>query len=198
MFNINLELVEKLKETSSYDGEGSSLFFSKWECDAQEEQLRFKKYCLENYQPKHILETGTNKGEFCYLAKHFLPDCIITTFDLHEFSGKCVDVVNEYFGTKDVTFIQGNTSQTLSEFTPDSSVDFAHVDGGHDYHTAYSDLQNCDRLEVLYVLVDDYGHMPSVINAVDTFCEDYPYTLVDQDDMSKDGRGLVLLRRNQK
>ena len=198
MYDIDFEFVEKLKAISGYDGCGSSLHFAPEDLHEKEEQVRFKKQCLEKYKPNYILETGTNKAEFCYLAKLFLPHCRIITFDMESWSGKCVELVNEYFENEDITFIQGNSNETFGKLHlhPQTPIDFAHVDGGHDYGTAYSDLQNCDRLEVPYVLVDDYRGLSGVTEAVDTFCEKYPYSQIDQDDESKDvKRGLVLLER---
>jgi hypothetical protein len=196
ILNIDFEFIEKLKAASGYNREGSSLHFPAEALQEEEEQVRFKKQCLEKYKPNYILETGTNKAEFCYLAKLFLPSCKIITFDIQQWSGKCVELVNEHFGNEDVTFIQGNTHETFGKFSRGTEIGFAHVDGGHDYATAYSDLQNCDRLNIPYVLVDDYRGIGTVTNAVNTFCEMYPYSQIDQDDESKDlTRGLVLLKR---
>ena len=197
--DIDYNLIQKLHDSSGGNGEGSTLHFGPQEVSGKEEQLRFKEECLRKYSPSVLLETGTNKAEFCYLSKLILPTCTIHTFDLNDWSLDCVNAVCDYFNEEFVTFHKGDSQSTLSVFNPPVPIDFAHVDGGHDYNSCLSDLTNCDRLNIPTILVDDYRGIPSVGAAMEEFCKTFPYSLISQDNASKDdSRGLALLQKKIK
>ena len=110
---------------------------------------------LINLKPNNILEMGTHKAEFCYLAKTCLPNCFITTICELEQSRVCVDLVNEYFGENFITFICDKSPQCWDRIVLDSNFDFGWVDGGHDSEPCYADLVNFAKLGIPSFLVDD-------------------------------------------
>tara|TARA_B100000575_G_scaffold108019_1_gene85951 strand:- start:284 stop:910 length:627 start_codon:yes stop_codon:yes gene_type:complete len=73
---------------------------------------------------------------------------------------------------KNVHLIQGNSNKVLKKIDM-SKIDYVFLDGGHEYNTVKSDLDNC--IEVIKkggtVLCDDYnlGSAPGVKRAIDEF-----------------------------
>ena len=73
---------------------------------------------------------------------------------------------------KNVHLIQGNSNKVLKKIDM-SKIDYVFLDGGHEYNTVKSDLDNC--IEVIKkdgtVLCDDYnlGSAPGVKRAIDDF-----------------------------
>ena len=73
---------------------------------------------------------------------------------------------------KNVHLIQGNSNKVLKKIDM-SKIDYVFLDGGHEYNTVKSDLDNC--IEVIKkggtVLCDDYnlGSAPGVKDAIDEF-----------------------------
>ena len=73
---------------------------------------------------------------------------------------------------KNVHLIQGNSNKVLKKIDM-SKIDYVFLDGGHEYNTVKSDLDNC--IEVIKkggtVLCDDYnlGSAPGVKKAIDEF-----------------------------
>lgn len=203
VLQVDAGIVEKLREASLGDLEGSSFNFSgpdKFvENTAQKEQLRFKEECLKKYSPRVLLETGTNKAHFCYLCKLVLPQCTIFTFDINYWSADCAQVINNHFKDGEVIFKEGCTQVTLPSFDPSLPIDFAHIDGGHDYYTALFDLGQCHRLSIPVILVDDWRspHCKKVRKAVHDFCQHFPYSVVEENSAILDPyRGLVILERS--
>jgi predicted O-methyltransferase YrrM len=156
-------------------------------------QVDFIIKILNNINPKIILETGTNKANFVFLAKSILPECKIYTFDINDWCGNKVDLVNEYFKSNDIIFKLGDTTQTLNDSNlKNIKFDLAFVDGGHQYHIAFSDLVSCANLNIKNIMVDDYNMIPEVKLAVNNFCRDYSYKIID-DCLQYNSRGIVLL-----
>ena len=111
---------------------------------------------LGQLKPNNILEMGTHKAEFCYLAKLCLPTLkSITTICALEQSRTCVDLVNEYFSENFITFICEKSPQCWDRIVLDSNFDFGWVDGGHDSEPCYADLVNFAKLGIPSFLVDD-------------------------------------------
>ena len=75
---------------------------------------------------------------------------------------------------KNIHLIQGNSNKVLKKIDM-SKIDYVFLDGGHEYNTVKSDLDNC--IEVVKkggtVLCDDYnlGSAPGVKRAIDEFVE---------------------------
>ena len=147
-------------------------------------QISFHKKAFAILKPKNILEVGTHKGSYSYLCKTEIPDVKIWTFGIDPESKDCVDLINEYFNEKFITFIEGDSRKTLPKFQEEIEFDLAWVDGHHAYEVAMSDLKQCERLGIKNILVDDLS-MPTVKDALDDFIKDSDYTLVDQSNDSR-------------
>lgn len=151
-------------------------------------QILFHEKVIGKINPKKVLEIGTYKSMYPYFLKTNIPDVKVYTFGIDEGSQDCVNLVNEYFGEEFITFVLGDSTETLTEFDPeDISFDLAWVDGGHTYDVAYSDLINCARLEIPEILIDDID-MQAVRSALNVFLSntyenengEYRYEVVDQ------------------
>lgn len=186
---FSFELVSML--THSFpQGEGSTFQNAG---DEIVSQTSFLIELLRSVRPAHLLETGTHKGHFCYLARLALPEVRIDTFGIDEGSQRCVDLLNRRLGAY-VTFRRGDSKATLSSFHPDYPIDFAWVDGGHDRETCLSDLESCRRLAIPHVCVDDYLGMPSVHDAVNAFVARGHYRVAR---INEDQRGICYLQSCQ-
>lgn len=184
---FSLEVVEAL--TESFDqGEGSLFQNDPAEVEAQS---RFLIRALRAANATRILETGTHKGHFSYFARLVRPDVQVHTFGLDEGSRIAVNLLVARFGPF-VDFHLGDSKESLPRFTPPAPIDFAWIDGGHDLATCLSDLEQCDRLEVPQVCVDDARGEPAVAEAVSRFVARAGYRLVE---LSDDRRGIAWLRR---
>jgi hypothetical protein len=170
--------------------------------DSLLEQITFHEKVINEIKPKVVLEVGTYKSMYPYFLKKNLPKVKVHTFGINEESKKCVDLVNQYFKKKFVTFYVGDSTQTLTEFDPDDIFfDMAWVDGGHTYDVAYSDLINCARLEIPEILIDDVD-MGEVRRALNDFLSNsyenengsYSYEVIDQ---SRSERMITRVRKVQ-
>lgn len=153
------------------DDEGA--LFNWTTCGSLVKQLNFHKKYVNEIQPKNVLEIGTHKGYYSYFMKKLVPDIKIWTFGINEESQLCVDEIHKYFGEEFITFFPGDSVETLTNFQNADQIkfDLAWVDGGHDYGCAFSDLENCARLEIDNILIDDCdGHQVSA--AVKDFIDD--------------------------
>jgi len=178
--NINYEFVSILNKKG---GEGSTLYSAGM---GSGPHLQYKIDWLRRNNPKRILETGTNKAQFCYVVKLLFPECHITTFDIHEWCQGHVNMVLEETNTKDIHFILGDTLETLTNF--DGDFDCAWVDGGHSYEVCMSDLKQCERMKIPNLLIDDWVFCPEVKRAVIDFVENSDYEIVGE---SLDSPGIV-------
>ena len=154
-------------------------------------QTNFLSKYLKEINPANILETGTNSGCFSILVKETLGKRNIHTFGIDEWSEECINKIHEHYGEKFINFYVGNSLQTLSNFSLEEKIDFAWVDGGHEFNVATSDLKNCQRLNIKNIFVDDYNYITSVRNAVDNFVSISEYIIAD---LSIDERGVVYLK----
>ena len=149
---------------------------------------------LERIRAKYVLETGTESGMFSYFAKHILSDVKVVTFGLGESkdmrSDKCVDYLNERFGNY-ITYIVGDSVETLTNFVPWQQISFAWIDGGHYGETPYIDLKNCNRLRIPHICVDDYNLLPDVKSCTKRFLVDFPDYKVET--ITGDDRGICYM-----
>ena len=189
MHEVDLKpLIHQLHRISGGNLEGNLLF------DTSVEVFNSQTAFLEKYffalQPKKILEIGTNKGMFSIFCKRTLRNNFeIFTFGIDEWSDNCIKRIEKYFKQKFVNFYHGNSFYTLSNFH-ETEIDIAWVDGDHSYKVALSDLENCQRLKIKNIFVDDYLGHAEVKLAVDDFCKKTSYNIIDS---TSDERGIVLL-----
>lgn len=186
MFQYDCNFIDKLKKINN-SNEGS-LFNNDFL--QIEMQLKFIFNVFESVKPKRIIETGTHKGFFSYIASQYEGVESIDTFDISDFSIIAVYLINELNGDKRITFHHGDSTDKLSKFFPEYNIDFAFVDGGHDYMTCLVDLINCAHLQVKNILVDDFSG--EVEKAANRFCGKCGYEIISQ---SADDRKLTLLTK---
>lgn len=122
-------------------------------------QVNGLKWFLKQARPDVVLETGTNKGLFGLLVSELTNARKLYTFDIDARSSKTAKILSENTDL-DVSFILGNSKTTLSSFSPNESIQFAWIDGGHSYDVCLSDLNNCSRLNIKYIAVDDTSSQP--------------------------------------
>jgi predicted O-methyltransferase YrrM len=178
---IDFNFVEKINQGA---GEGGLLHGG----PNQTLQLLFVFTVLKAIMPRSLIEIGTHRANFCYLAKIALPECKITTFGIDPKSAQAVEAVNEKIGTRDIEVVLGNSLETVP--LHEGKFDMAWVDGGHDFNTALQDLENCAKKVIPFIMVDDI-RMPDVQRALVEFMRIFSeYKIVW---MSSDARGTVVL-----
>lgn len=189
-FDINnvLDLLYQIDKVPNANLQGNLLMHTSYEC--RNEQVDFLSKYLLQINPKKILETGTNKGCFSILAREILGENIeVYTFGIDAWNGDCVDIINEHYDSNFVSFILGDSANTLSKFN-EKNIDFAWIDGGHEIEECLADLNNCKRLNINNIFVDDYN--TTVKEAVDKFIEKEDYYIFDQ---SNDERKIAYLKK---
>jgi len=156
-------------------------------------QVNFIAATIKQTKAQRVLETGTHKAMFCYVA-HLCNEFItVDTFGNLPESQKSADVLNQKYG-KYIKFYLGDSRQTLSGFSPSYQIDFAWIDGGHSFEVCFSDLINCARLGIPTILVDDYKWSESIRKVVDQFVTKYDYLIENISDVV-DYRGIVHLTK---
>jgi len=189
---IDRSLVAKLNNVLPRDNEGCLL-------DALGDlrvrtQVNFLASIMKKTKAKRIIETGTHKAMFCYIAYLCNELVTIDTFGDLPGSQKAVEILNQAYG-RYISFHMGDSRQTLSNFFPSYQVDFAWIDGGHSFEVCSSDLANCARLKVPSIAVDDYKWVDTVQRAVGEFIERYEYSVAGRSN-SADYREIVHLQKD--
>jgi len=196
---------ETLAQAEYLLGTGSTFHWPEDKGDHMKMQIEFQKKILQEVNPSVILEVGTHTAQFDYMAKTFLPKVQVHSFGLDMWSLLFVALVNDYFSEEFITFHQGDSTQTLLEFTPEEAIDLAWVDGGHTFPIALSDLRECGRMNIPHILVDDFtlgehGFNAEVNAAVLRFIEeskvmkDHGHKEYEIAEVSEDERGICYLR----
>ena len=199
MINIQENIIEKLKGFCNLGSFGPGALLYNPNVNGKQEQVRFLTEVLQKIVPKTILETGTESGLFCYFIKCVLPDAKIITFGLNgtddNRGSNCTNFLNEEFGNY-ITYIEGDSKETLTNFNINQAIEFAWIDGGHDIPTLMSDLENCSRLKIPNICVDDYYMIHDIIQpCVKEFLVKYSqYQLVNVSSADLDDRGIVYLK----
>lgn len=190
MIKVDQAVIERLR--CSFDSNEGALFNNS--DGGMAVQLDFIEGVLREFRPRAIIETGTNKAYFCYAALCCLDEygerVLIDTFDMTAACSRAVAVVNELFPQHLVTFHLGGTDHTLTTWMPDRTIDFAYIDGGHDYNTCVSDIANAGRLGVPVIMLDDTG-AETVSRAIENMAKPLGYTFVRRTPES-DERALSL------
>ncbi len=186
-------LLEKLKGIS--DSREGNLLIYQDSPESMDSQVSFLQKYLKEINPSVVLETGTNFGCFSILVKETLPNAKVITFGIDSWSRPAINIINEYYDDNFIEFIQGDSRQTFSLYKPSVDIDFAWIDGGHMYEVCTMDLDNCDRLKIKHVFVDDFEDEPNpltVQSSVIDFCNRTKYNIIEIND---DARHIVYLKR---
>lgn len=167
----NENVIEELKGLCDLDVFGPGAFLYNPNMLGMEEQISFISEVVKKNNIECVLETGTESGLFCYFIKCLIPNVKVFTFGLDgskdfgendQRGKKCTDFLNSKFGNY-ITFIEGDSKETLTSFTCYDKIDLAWIDGGHDIETLTSDLNNCKRLNIPNICVDDYYMISDII-----------------------------------
>lgn len=194
--SFDYEFIERL-HAIDVSLDGSTFYYDSGDVSGDLDSMRVQVLShvqvLDEVKPKRILEIGTHKAQYCYLAKKVLSEVQIVTFGIDSLSQTCVDMVNEYYGENFIDFHCGDSVEILSEYTTDKQLDLAWVDGGHSYDVASSDLANCARLGIDTILLDDTRTYPDRVGrAMVDFRLKYGYNLIS---ISDDCRGIAWLEK---
>jgi len=123
---------------------------------------------LRKLSPSKILEIGFNQGRSSMLMLEVLaskkPELISIDIGKHESVYYNSSKMKEMYQNFDI--VVGDSKEVLRKvFNRIGEVDFAMVDGGHDYKTCLSDIKTC--LEYLspggIIYVDDYNKYNSLV-----------------------------------
>jgi hypothetical protein len=139
-----------------------------------------------------FLEIGHNKGMWALLVSHLYRTAYIDAIDENPLSAKVAEIVmadSDVF----INFIKGRSCEV---FPVSGKYNYAWVDGGHDFDTALCDLDQCDRLKIPWVAVDDTAY-DSVSNAVAAWLSKAPYEEIPNPFIAADARQARLYRRHQ-
>jgi hypothetical protein len=128
---------------------------------------------------KRICEIGFNAGHsaFLFLLGMKSPKVEFTVFDLgeHPYTRPCLEHLKKTFPESNFSYIEGDSTNTLPEWTtshPEASetYDVVHVDGGHTYECAHSDIMYGANLVRPggYLIVDDtnVSYISSMVDAL--------------------------------
>lgn len=191
---IDIEIIKRLNDTITYSSDGC-LLDNIGELRTRT-QVNFIASIIKQRNVKRILETGTHKAMFCYIAYLCNNLVSVDTFGNLPESVKAVEALNQKYGGY-IQFHLGDSSQTLNDFAPNYQFDFAWVDGGHSFEICLNDLSNCARLEIPNIAVDDYKCRDDVKKAVTEFVKKYDYSIANITNLV-DYRGIVHLVKDVK
>lgn len=158
-------------------------------------QISFFKYALNIIKNQNIegclLEVGTNKGFFGYIASTILGKRTLHTVDVNMESSKVVPILAKM--GMNVIFNCGDSTHILNNYTIDEPVAFAWVDGGHKYEEALSDLRNAARLGAKYIALDDVKFFRGQVNTayIDFLTEHQEYMNIDNPYWEHDDVGIA-------
>ena len=121
----------------------------------------------ENIQ--NVMEIGFNSGFSALLMLISNPNIRLTCFDIgeHTYTLPCYQKLKETFGER-INILIGDSRNTLPIIN--TKYDLIHIDGGHTYDVASSDIENSYRLskEGTFLIMDDYD-----CNQIQQIWDDY-------------------------
>lgn len=157
----------------------------------------------------NILEIGTHIGSSAAImlsrsnAKVLSVDCGDNYLSRQSLNETESILINEFPG-RFKGIIDSSHSESFYELIKDELFDFAFVDGDHSYEGCLADLQLCAKLNIPFILVDDYTSSLDVYNAVKQFVniprKDNFYNKYQEDKLYEQihnnaNIGLVLLKK---
>lgn len=137
---------------------------------------------------KRICEIGFNAGHSAFLFLLNMPEgAEFTIFDLgeHPYTRPCIDYLKNKFSMVSISYNEGDSTKVLPEWItehPEASetYDVVHVDGGHSYECAHSDILYGANLVRRggYLIVDD-TNVPYISAMVDALLTSGMFTEVE-------------------
>ena len=158
-------------------------------------QISFFNYALNIVKSENVegclLETGTNKGFFGYIASTILGKRTLHTVDVNMESSKIVPILAKM--GMNVVFNHGDSTQILNDYKIDEPLAFAWIDGGHKYEEALADLRNAARLGAKYIALDDVKFYKGQVNVayIDFLTEHQEYLNIDNPYWENDDVGVA-------
>jgi hypothetical protein len=158
-------------------------------------QISFFNYALNIVKSENVegclLETGTNKGFFGYIASTILGKRTLHTVDVNMESSKIVPILAKM--GMNVVFNHGDSTQILNDYKIDEPLAFAWIDGGHKYEEALADLRNAARLGAKYIAIDDVKFFKGQVNVayIDFLTEHQEYLNIDNPYWENDDVGIA-------
>lgn len=105
------------------------------------------------------LEIGVYMGHSLLIMLLANPKLKILCIDsAKELSGKCINIIKNYFPEAEIEFIPGNSLDILPNL--EKKFDFFHIDGGHSVYNAVHEFNYCKRLsnnKNIKLIFDDIG-----------------------------------------
>lgn len=106
--------------------------------------------CEQRCEPV-LLEVGFNAGHSVCLMMLANQRAKVVAFDLceHTYTKPCAKVLQSIFGQDRLHLVEGSSNATLPEYHqrhPNVRFDLFHVDGGHQYRQALTDLESCCQM----------------------------------------------------
>lgn len=109
----------------------------------------------------NVLEIGFNAGHSAEILLKNNPSLRLISFDLgeHNYVGTAKEYIDNTYPNRH-TLILGDSTVSIPKYiseNPNVVFDLIFIDGGHDYHVAKSDLENCKSLahKDTIVVIDD-------------------------------------------
>jgi predicted O-methyltransferase YrrM len=158
-----------------------------------------RKFLLET-RPYSIIETGTNYGSFSYLLYETLDDFELITCDINSESKRCIDFINQNYGSSKVSFWHVDSDRMLSDLIEQGKeVDLAWLDSGHGYEGIVNELKKAKVLESKFIMIDDIFLVKSVHKAVFEFlAENTEYNFYSYSNLNDHiGSILIMQRTNE-
>lgn len=120
----------------------------------------FRDLIVQRPHIKQIAEVGFNGGHSAHVFLASSYHTTVTSFDLgeHDYVAKAKDYIDATFPNRHQLII-GDSKQSIAACDgPENGYDLVFIDGGHDFETAQSDIENMRRLAKrgATVVVDDY------------------------------------------
>lgn len=106
-----------------------------------------------------IMEIGFNAGHSLLLFLMKQPSARYVVFDIciHSYVKPCFEYLKSQFPKATLELIEGDSMQTVANYTSNETFDIIHVDGGHLEEVAASDMKHAVRLcsKGGYIILDD-------------------------------------------
>ena len=114
---------------------------------------------------KNIIEIGFNAGHSSLLMLLANSESKLTIFDInwHTYTKPCFEYLDSLFPGR-MTFIEGDSVNTVPEFKSYEKYDLVHIDGAHDHIHFISDIFNIKRFinQNSIVMLDDVNENGTV------------------------------------
>lgn len=138
----------------------------------------FFKNILQKYEPKCILETGTNAGIFGWFCYKFLDEFELHTVDKEGYCKFFVNHINNSFDKNNIHFYEDRSPECLNRNFFHMKFDLAFLDAGHSYEQLLGEMKTAADLNIPVLIVDDWSN-ENLDRAITDFVKETSYSIVD-------------------